>query len=390
MTNSPKVTVILPTHNRASLLQQAIDSIRQQTLTDWELIIIDDASGDSTPEMVRAWTQQDPRIHYYRHNTNQGAAAARNTGLMHARGTYVAFQDDDDVSHPERLHRQADYLDKHPHIALLYTPLVYFHGSAPPRLRVYRRKSDSSEVFATLMGHRVLYQNVQFRPFFRSKEDPDFCLRVGERREASAVLPDALYAVRQGRHNRRSSIPHQTIYYALVVVSAAHRRHRLPDPIDKARRLSDAIANIHQGFPRIVEETPALAEAITHSLAQDALQAFLDELPASPYRHALVQRCFPLQRRRAVLSALRDNPVFFPMLKRHLYDAIRYKDKDAFLRGLAALHTLLDEPQRRALARKMLVACLKRGRLTFIPLLVRRANATISTSTRCVRKIRLF
>ncbi|MBC6445214.1 MAG: glycosyltransferase family 2 protein, partial [Alphaproteobacteria bacterium GM202ARS2] len=113
---APKVSVILSTYNRASLLPQAIDSIVSQTLKDWELIIIDDGSTDSTPEIVRGFMQRDSRIFYCRHTSNRGAARARNTGLAHVRGTYVAFQDDDDVSHPERLRKQADYLDTHPQV----------------------------------------------------------------------------------------------------------------------------------------------------------------------------------------------------------------------------------------------------------------------------------
>ncbi|MBC6445487.1 MAG: glycosyltransferase [Alphaproteobacteria bacterium GM202ARS2] len=70
--NTPKVSVIIATYNRAYLLPHAIRSIISQTLTDWELIIVDDASTDNTLDVINAFTTADPRIRYYRHDHNQG------------------------------------------------------------------------------------------------------------------------------------------------------------------------------------------------------------------------------------------------------------------------------------------------------------------------------
>ncbi|MBC6445398.1 MAG: glycosyltransferase family 2 protein, partial [Alphaproteobacteria bacterium GM202ARS2] len=68
----PIISVILPTYNRAKLLPVAITSIIEQTFTDWELIIVDDASTDNTLDVINAFTTADPRIRYYRHDHNQG------------------------------------------------------------------------------------------------------------------------------------------------------------------------------------------------------------------------------------------------------------------------------------------------------------------------------
>lgn len=102
----PRVSVILPFFDRASTLGAAIESVRAQTLTNWELLAVDDGSRDGSAELVAAFA--DPRIKLLRHGDNRGVSAARNTGLSAARGAYVALLDSDDVWRPEKLERQLD------------------------------------------------------------------------------------------------------------------------------------------------------------------------------------------------------------------------------------------------------------------------------------------
>lgn len=94
------VSVIVPTYNRAKLLEQAIRSVQRQTYERLEIIIVDDASIDNTAALVQ--TIDDSRIRYIRHDHNRGGAAARNTGIRAARGDYIAFLDDDDQWEPEK------------------------------------------------------------------------------------------------------------------------------------------------------------------------------------------------------------------------------------------------------------------------------------------------
>ena len=252
--SAPKVSVVIPTYNRAFLLEQAIESIVNQTLTDLELIIADDASTDNTPHIVQTLMQRDPRIRYYRHPSNQGAATARNTAMKHATGTYIAFQDDDDVSHPQRLQKQADELDKHPHIALLYARLIGFSAAEPPPLSLYRKRNSKRINYATAMGPRAILQKVGFRPFFMTVEDLDFTLRVREycRNQLSmtgnveVTLQDyPLYAWRgHGYSPRLGSHPQHAFFYILCTISRVHRLRGLPDPVDNARTADDVIRNI--------------------------------------------------------------------------------------------------------------------------------------------------
>jgi glycosyltransferase involved in cell wall biosynthesis len=105
-----EVSVIIPTYNRAGFLGRAIGSVLGQTYRDLEVIVVDDGSSDHTAEVVTAL--DDRRVQYLRHTGNRGAAAARNTGLQHAAGRFIAFQDSDDEWLPEKLDLQIDALER--------------------------------------------------------------------------------------------------------------------------------------------------------------------------------------------------------------------------------------------------------------------------------------
>lgn len=102
------VSVIIPTHDRARLLARAMRSVLAQSYRDIELIVVDDASTDDTERLVANF--DDPRVRYIRHDSKLGAAAARNTGIRAARGSYIAFQDSDDEWLGEKLEKQMQVL----------------------------------------------------------------------------------------------------------------------------------------------------------------------------------------------------------------------------------------------------------------------------------------
>lgn len=96
-----KVSVVIATYNNGHLLKRAIQSILSQTFREFELIVVDDGSGDNTKEVVESIP--DERIRYLHHQKNKGEAAARNTAIAEAKGEYIAFLDSDDEALPERL-----------------------------------------------------------------------------------------------------------------------------------------------------------------------------------------------------------------------------------------------------------------------------------------------
>jgi glycosyltransferase involved in cell wall biosynthesis len=118
MERSPLVSVIMPVYNGTAYLRQAIDSILAQTFTDFEFIILNDGSTDDSASVISSYT--DARIKYASHS-NRGLAATLNTGIGMARGRYIARQDQDDISYPERLKTQVAFMEENSSIVLLGT-----------------------------------------------------------------------------------------------------------------------------------------------------------------------------------------------------------------------------------------------------------------------------
>lgn len=103
--NCPTFSVIVPVWNGARSIAQALDSVLAQTRPDWEAIVVDDASTDTTADMVRAYVRRDPRVRLIERVRNGGAASARNDGLAAATGEWLVVLDDDDWMAPDRLDR---------------------------------------------------------------------------------------------------------------------------------------------------------------------------------------------------------------------------------------------------------------------------------------------
>jgi glycosyltransferase involved in cell wall biosynthesis len=105
---SPKVSVIIPTHNRENLLKRAVKSVLNQTFKDFELIVIDDCSIDNTEQFVEKLAKKDKRIKFIKNTKNLGASISRNTGILKSRGELIAFLDSDDEWMSEKLQMQID------------------------------------------------------------------------------------------------------------------------------------------------------------------------------------------------------------------------------------------------------------------------------------------
>lgn len=114
----PEVSIIMPAYNAERYIGEAIESVLAQTLTDWELIVVDDGSTDRTPVILREIGDARVRI---LHQKNQGPASARNAGLEAAIGRYVAFLDADDLYLPSALADLSEYLDTHPECDIVYS-----------------------------------------------------------------------------------------------------------------------------------------------------------------------------------------------------------------------------------------------------------------------------
>ena len=113
----PLVSVIIPTYNCAPYLAEAIDSVLLHVGVNMEIIVVDDGSTDNTKEVVEKYRD---RITYITHVPGRGASAARNLGIRHASGEWIAFQDADDIWFPEKLAKQLDAIQSYPHARLVF------------------------------------------------------------------------------------------------------------------------------------------------------------------------------------------------------------------------------------------------------------------------------
>lgn len=108
------VSIIMPSYNTASYIKQTIQSVLDQTYTNWELIIVDDCSTDNTNEVVD--TIKDCRIHYFKNEKNSGAAISRNKALREAKGQWIAYLDSDDLWMPEKLEKQIKFMEENGYV----------------------------------------------------------------------------------------------------------------------------------------------------------------------------------------------------------------------------------------------------------------------------------
>lgn len=107
-----KVSIIMPSYNAARFIAASIQSVIEQTYTDWELLITDDCSKDNSLIIAKNFADKDPRIQVYSTVRNSGAAIARNVSIKHAQGRYIAFLDSDDTWEANKLETQIRFMEK--------------------------------------------------------------------------------------------------------------------------------------------------------------------------------------------------------------------------------------------------------------------------------------
>ena len=127
--NSKLISIIVPIFNAGNFLEETIESVLQQTYTNWELLLIDDGSTDSSPEIALRYAGNYPdKVRYLEHENheNRGACASRNLGISQAKGEYIALLDSDDVWIAKKLEQQSTILDSHPDVGMIYGTSLYW------------------------------------------------------------------------------------------------------------------------------------------------------------------------------------------------------------------------------------------------------------------------
>jgi len=201
MKSVPRVSVIMPVYNAEPFVGQALKSILDQTFRDFELIIVDDGSGDRSREIVHSF--HDERIVSIENGRNLGLTASLNVGLEKARGEFIARQDADDLSLPERLEKQVAFLDSHPTVGLVGCALTVINdvGNALTAIPSVVEPLEISAVLSqrnpiahgtAVIRRTCLEKTGPYREEFPYAQDYDLWLRIAEIAEV-ANIPGLLY-----------------------------------------------------------------------------------------------------------------------------------------------------------------------------------------------------
>ncbi len=183
------LSVVMAVYNQSETLNAAIKSILEQTYRNFVFIIIDDFSTDETPEILRQWRQQDPRIKVVTNHRHLGLTKSLNVGWRLAKTIYIARMDADDIAMPSRLKKQRDFLLAHPKIGLLGASANLIDGQGRPA-GVKIMPSDSDSIRRTILSYcpfihptwmlprNVLLEMGGYNEAFPFAQDYELALRI--------------------------------------------------------------------------------------------------------------------------------------------------------------------------------------------------------------------
>lgn len=288
----PKISVVMSAFNGEPFLGPAIESILKQSFSDYELIIVDDGSTDSTWETILAYAEKDARIVPLRNQPNVGVVRALNRGLDQSKGAIIVRHDADDLSHPERFQRQLDFLDAHPDYGVVgaVPQLIDVHDN-PLTLKGWDA-TDNDEIqrklpdYMCLCGPTIVMRreclkaaDFYFSAGLDASEDYDICLRLAEVTKL-ASLDGALYLYRQHPN------------------SASHKRAR-QQMVNKAIALERAVTRRYGSTPP-PEMIALIARDYLHAamigcVGKDLAAAKNDLARALTFSPALLEQDEPLQ-----------------------------------------------------------------------------------------------
>ena len=225
------VSLIIPTHNRADLVGEAIESALGQTYPTREVIVVDDGSTDGTLAVLARYGNAIRTVR----TANRGCAAARNTGVSLARGTYLAFVDSDDVAPPDKLALQVPVLETCPEFGFVYGPSVAFGPELPAEVvhQPVRPDADGSvaeRIFLTtrigfdsvLLRRKAVEQAGGFDETLRHNEETDLLLRVALDWKAVCLdVPTGRHRWHPGRKSRDKVALWQSVLRSMEKILAS-------------------------------------------------------------------------------------------------------------------------------------------------------------------------
>ena len=207
MKDFPVVSIVMPAYDASKFISESIDSVREQTFGDWELLIIDDASKDETDQIVKKYMQKDSRIKLHSLPVNQGAGFARNIGIKASEGEFISFLDADDLWEPNKLEVQLDFMrSKNVSVSYSSYELIDEEGKSMNQMvKALETLSFSKLLRANYVGNLTGMYNVKelgkiYCPPIRKRQDWAMWLQaVRKAGEAKGIAaPLAKYRVRKG------------------------------------------------------------------------------------------------------------------------------------------------------------------------------------------------
>ena len=256
--SKPVVSVVMVVCSVERFLAEAIESILAQTFRDFEFIIVDYGSTDRSKSIIFSFAAKDDRIKLHE-IPSCSLPEARNAGCCLAQGKYIALIDADNISLPERLRWEVEFMEKHPKVGVVGGGRVAIDAtgaSLPDSALPYGtapRPVENSEIQTALLNHCVVWQNSVlmrkeaftvvggYRAVFLQAEDYDLWLRIAERFEM-ANLKQPLFKLRY--HPYQLSVrkrTEQTLCYLAAMASAARRKAGQPDPLDSTKVITPEV-----------------------------------------------------------------------------------------------------------------------------------------------------
>lgn len=234
--DQPLVSVIMSVYNCEATLAEAVESIFDQTYTNWEFIVCDDASTDSTLELLTQLAERDRlgRVKIITNTTNMRLAYSLNRCLEVASGELIARMDGDDISEPDRLARQVEYLAEHPEIALVGSSVRRFSqrgeaevvhpAAAAPDKWTMARTSKAPFTHGTIMVRRETFDRIgNYTVVWRTQrgQDADLWFKIFAAGFVGHNLPEPLYKVREDAAAIRRRTPLVRLRSFLTYVKGA-------------------------------------------------------------------------------------------------------------------------------------------------------------------------
>lgn len=222
-----KVSIIVPSYNRADIISETLDSLQNQTFKDWECIIIDDGSTDDTEIVIKKYTESDRRFSFYKRPSTmlKGANSCRNLGLSKSKGSYIKFLDSDDLLTEDCLEKQSNILNSNPEIKVCMSYGRYFDNITKNLKEFWSRNKEYDDYLYGHITNQIRWQTADplwrksfftETPFKEGLMNSQEWLMHGEsllklKREEIHNLQDTFTLIRRG--NLRMSSDQTSSYY---------------------------------------------------------------------------------------------------------------------------------------------------------------------------------